>query len=480
MNAVFTIAKRTFKDLCLRKETLWLIAILNILLLANALIQFKDLTDHNQNIAQLAKQVRAEWDNNPEKHPHRMAHYGYVVFRTKHPLSFFDKGLDNYLGNAVFLEAHKQNTVNFSDDSLSDTFQSFGGISAAMLLQLLLTLVVFLWGHNLISKERRSGTLKLLISQGVEWKSIILGKTLGLFGSSLTIQLPVMILSAYLLYAQDLSILDDALTTKYGIISIVYFFYFLVTALFTVLISALVRSSKLSLTILMGCWLAFVMVLPMVVKVMGEATLYIPSRVEFDIAFEQEMLENGDSHNPNDPHFKALKDSLLSHYSVNTTSELPINYGGFVMKEGEKISSEVYNKHKNKLVDKYLKQQNFVKAIAILSPYMAIKNISMAITGTDYREYIHFENQAEDYRYFLAQSLNDLHIKHIANDVKSSADKKAALSSSYWKDIKYFAYQFRGWPAIIQSEMVSIIALLMWGLILFVSSIKFQKIFKVL
>ena len=43
-----------------------------------------------------------------------MAHYGSFALRQKHPLSTFDLGMENFVGNAVFLEAHKQNTVNFS------------------------------------------------------------------------------------------------------------------------------------------------------------------------------------------------------------------------------------------------------------------------------------------------------------------------------------------------------------------------------
>ena len=40
-------------------------------------------------------------------------------FRLKHPLSTFDFGIESYTGNAVFLEAHRQNMVNFSEAGFS-------------------------------------------------------------------------------------------------------------------------------------------------------------------------------------------------------------------------------------------------------------------------------------------------------------------------------------------------------------------------
>ncbi|MGG7664152.1 hypothetical protein [Dyadobacter sp. BHUBP1] len=64
---------------------------------------------HNFNKQQHAahQEVHDQWMNQPDRHPHRVAHYGYMVFREKSPLSFFDFGLDSYVGNSVFLEAHR-------------------------------------------------------------------------------------------------------------------------------------------------------------------------------------------------------------------------------------------------------------------------------------------------------------------------------------------------------------------------------------
>ncbi len=99
---------------------------------------FRGHAQHQHDVEHYSLDVRDKWEKNPDKHPHRMAHYGYVAFRSKAALSFFDRGLDSYLGNVVFLEAHRQNSVNFSNASQSSGLLRFGELSAGLLLQLLL------------------------------------------------------------------------------------------------------------------------------------------------------------------------------------------------------------------------------------------------------------------------------------------------------------------------------------------------------
>jgi ABC-2 type transport system permease protein len=94
----------------------------------------------------------------------------YVAFRQKYFLSFFDFGMDAYTGKSVFLEAHRQNTVNFSEAGQSGSLLRFGQISVAMILQTLLSLLLFFWGYDLVARERAEGTLKLLLTQGLSWQ----------------------------------------------------------------------------------------------------------------------------------------------------------------------------------------------------------------------------------------------------------------------------------------------------------------------
>jgi ABC-2 type transport system permease protein len=456
------ISKQVWASKIKNSSTLWLIGIFNVLMLFALFSGHKNLVNQQETVEHYSHEVRERWENRPDKHPHRMAHYGYVAFRNRFPLSFFDFGMDSYVGNAVFLEAHKQNTVNFSEASISNGLLRFGEISAGMILQLLLPLLIFFWGFDLVAREREQGTLRILLTQGVSWAELILGKSLGLFALALSIFIPSVIIGFILLFFNEFTSENPQSHLRFYFLIISYLAYFFILSVLAILVSAKAKSSKSALTSLIGFWLFFTLILPKVSQVVGQSLFPSPSKIEFDTKVEQKLIKQGDSHNPNDPHFKALKDSLLTTYKVDSTHKLPFNYSGYVMREGEKLSAETYKKHQAVLVEIYKKQQNVVRFTAFLNPYMAIKNLSMALSGTDYSAYNDFQNQAEDFRYKLAQTMNELQIKYIANKVKSSADKKAIISSKNWKDLPDFHHQFLNLGMILKNEIVSIISLILW------------------
>ena len=176
--------------------------------------------------------------------------------------------------------------------------------------------------------------------------------------------------------------------------------------------------------------------------------------------------------------YKAMKDSVLLAYKVDSTQKLPFNYGGFVMKEGERLSAETYDRHQADLMKIYQKQQDVVRYSALFNPYIAIKNLSMALAGTDFATYADFQNQAEKFRYNLAQKMNELQIKLISNKTKTSADKSAIISSKYWKELPDFRYQFIGLAKALSTEIISMISLILWlvGLWFFIK--KYAQKFK--
>jgi ABC-2 type transport system permease protein len=191
------------------------------------------------------------------------------------------------------------------------------------------------------------------------------------------------------------------------------------------------------------------------------------------------LIKQGDSHNPNDPHYKAFKDSLLKAYNVATTQELPVNFSGLVMREGEKLSSQTFLTHQNKLIETFQNQQDLVRITAWINPYMAIKNLSMALSGTDYLAFNHFQNQAESYRYLLAQTMNELQIEYISNNIKNSSDPKAKLSQKNWENFPVFEQNFLSFWTVLKNEILSILALGSWIVILSAITVFYSKNLKV-
>ncbi|UGU15497.1 DUF3526 domain-containing protein [Sinomicrobium kalidii] len=479
-NAEVRIAKLFWKITFKNKAVFILTFIIGILLAYAVFTGWENFKTQDEIRAEYQEQARQDWLDNPDKHPHRMAHYGHFAFRPKTPLSVFDFGMESFLGSSIFLEAHVQNPTNFSEAEFSTGMLRFGEISIAMILQTLLPLLIFFLGFRSIAAERENGTLKILMSQGLSRKQLLAGKSLGMTLVMSTLYFPV-ILTTVLLWTllQEMNISMDE-TYRLLLIVVMYFIYLCIFCVIAVIISALSKTSKTALTSSIGVWLLLTILLPRAGQSLGSYLYRPPSKAGFQAQIENDILKTGDSHNPDDPHYQALKDSVLAVYNVDSVTQLPFNYSGLVMKEGEKITAGIHNDHLKRLRGIYARQNSFSRYLAFLDPYMGIKNLSMALSGTDYNSFTDFQDQAEEYRYHLAQSLNDLQIKHISNTAKSSADPASRLDKRHWAEIEDFEYRPLGIGGAFRSELISFLSLLFWVLLLALILNRLSKTLKVL
>jgi ABC-2 type transport system permease protein len=458
------IVRKTWQDLIKRKQNLLITITVLLFCLLSIGIGFTKYGDTFSKVKEYRKETRENWEHRPDKHPHRMAHYGYLVFRIGHPLSIFDNGLDEYLGNVIFLEAHKQNTANLSEAGSSGILVRFGSFTSAFILQSIVPLIIIFLGFALIVREREDATLKILNVQGASKREILWGKIIGLFQFSLLFLIPVFPVIFLAAMISETTSASDILLRLLVILPSYMIYYFFFCTL-TVLISANSRISSSALISLIGCWLVLVIFLPRGIQFAAQNLYPTPSRIAFETNVEEDVLKVGDSHNPDDPHFKHIKDSLLAKYNVKTTDELPINYGGFVMKEGEKISSKIYIDHLKSLQNQYDRQQQMNEIFGFINPIMAIKNLSMSASGTDYFAFQQFQNQAEQYRYKLAQRMNDLQIENISNIKPAQGQKPAMVSKDNWHKFPDFKYEFTSLKETILNQAISLIAVIFWLLL---------------
>lgn len=463
-NVIYLLAQQLWKD-AFRSKVMVVASILMLFLLVfSAYSGWENYHDQNVTRGAVQEEVQDSWENNPDKHPHRMSHYGSFAFRIKHVLSVFDLGMENFVGNAVFLEAHKQNTVNFSEASMSTGLLRFGEVSLAMLLKVIVPLLIFYLGFATIAQERENGTLKLLIGQGITRKEIVFGKWLGLWSLSLIFLFSVFIVLLFFVVIELHEGLNNGSLVRYAVLLVSYFLFFAILSAITIMVSAFSKTAKGALVKLLGIWLLFVIIVPKSLQAIGYYMYPTPSKIEMETAVEHDLVKIGDSHNPNDPHFKAIKDSVLLANKVADVNDLPFNYGGFIMAQGEALSSKVYLKHQNNLYNVYNKQNNIERYSAFVNPYTAIKNLSMAFSGTDFKSFLHFKNKAETYRYKLAQDMNQLQMDYIPNKGKEGPTK---LSSQFWKDFPPFEYKTLSTATVFKNELTSILALLLWVILAF-------------
>ncbi|WP_316829668.1 DUF3526 domain-containing protein [Pedobacter aquatilis] len=463
-NILFTIARQGYKAAFTNKATLSLSILLGFALCLATYVGWQNYKTQNNQRLEYKKLVREQWLAKPDKHPHRMAHYGYLAFREKHELSFFDFGIESFAGVSIFLEAHKQNSVNFSEAGFSNGMLRFGEISIAMVLQLLVPLLLIFLGYNSISAERESGTLKILLCQEVSWPKLLWGKTLGISGVCLSVFIPLIILTTLLWASLSNWQISFDSTLRLLLLVLAYSTYFFVIAALTVLVSAFQRSSKSALVVLLSGWIFFIVIMPRLTQAIGTKLHPTPSKIEFAAAIATDIHKQGDSHDPNDAHYAAIKDSLLRKYGVADVKQLPFNYGGYIMAEGEKITSAIYSQHQQALNKRFEKQNSLTAYAALFNLYLALKQLSMALTASDFKTYVDFQQQAETYRYQLAQKMNKLQIDKISNITPAEHEKPLAISKANWAEQPDFNYRFKFLGNIISGEVLSLVSLSLWCL----------------
>jgi ABC-2 type transport system permease protein len=378
------------------------------------------------------------FDAQPDRHPHRMVHYGTFIFRPLGPLAAFDPGVDAFTGSSMFLEGHRQNTANFGDVRQSSLLVRFGQLTPAFVLQAVAPLLLIFLGYGALARETESGTLRLLMLQGASRRQVVRGKVLALGAVALIAGAPAMI--GLLLIAGQ----PGALAWPMLVIALGYAAYLALWAVLIVLVPALVHRRRDALLALVALWAVALIVLPRVAPDVASAAVPLENRLQTDVAIARDLRKMGDSHNPDDPHFAAFKQSVLDRYGVAKIEDLPVNYKGILGVEGERMTASLFNRYATDSFVAQARQNGIVETIGLLSPAIALRSLSMAAAGTDLDGHRRFLEQAEAYRYALVQRLNRMQAEAVsyADDsaVDAGADRRKRVSGSNWQAMPDFRF----------------------------------------
>ena len=244
--------------------------------------------------------VDRQWLEQPERHPHRVIHYGFLVFREPAPLEFFDSGVSDYAGTSIYLEGHRQNTANFGEARHATGMSRFGRLTPASVLALLLPLLVVVAGFAAVSGEREGGTLGVLLTQGATPAQILAGKVLATGAVAALASLPVA-LAVVVMAGPGPD--GPASGTRLGALAAIYGIYLTGWVLVTVLVSAVRTSSRSALAQLLALWVVICIATPRIAASVAGTLHPLPSRSELTAQVEQALNEVGDSHRPDDPFF---------------------------------------------------------------------------------------------------------------------------------------------------------------------------------
>ena len=239
-------------------------------------VQQSERAEHARAHAQ--HRAAKQWQGQGKKNPHVAAHYGTYVFAPSSVATAIDPGVSAYLGRSVKIEAHQRNLASHSAAQDSAGMQRLGSFSVATVLLQLLPLLIIALGYGAWSRERERGTLRQLLSTGVDRRWLLLGKASALFiiVAGLLVPAGLIILAVlWWLGGGDLGTIG-----RLAFLALGYSVYFCVIGGVTLYASAAARSSRAALVAMIGVWGMFCLAAPRAASEVAGAVAPLPSQAQ--------------------------------------------------------------------------------------------------------------------------------------------------------------------------------------------------------
>lgn len=437
------------------------VAVFILILLAAALVVG---WSHYRNISEQQKQAavrdESEWLSQGARNPHSAAHFGKYAFKPTTPVSLLDNGMNSYLGIAVWLEAHYQNPFRYRPAEDATVVQRFGELTAVVILQLLIPLFIILLAFPAFAGEREQGTLRQLLSLGVDSRQIALGKALGIAGALALVLIPAAIIGTAALALAAAGSSGDGFSSSFGRFAVMvasYLLYFTIFLAVSLAASAYFETAQIALLALFAFWIFNGLFVPRVAADIAQKIYPNRTAAEFWGAVDKDLKEGIDGHDPANNRTEEAKKQLLAQYGVEKVEDLPINFSGWSLQQGEEYGNKVYDKRYGELWQSFEDQSSVYNLSSIFAPVIAVRSISMSMAGTDFPHHRNFATAAEDYRRVINKMMNDDYMNNSrTGNTTYVADEKL------WRSVPAFEYEMpnAGWA--LKTQVLPLAMLLLW------------------
>jgi ABC-2 type transport system permease protein len=226
----------------------------------------------------------------------------------------------------------------------------------------------------------------------------------------------------------------------------------------TVLVSSLARDVMVALLAGVVGWFALVAVAPRAAATVAEWTHPAPTQAEVEQRIAAALAKVGDAHDPASAPFAAFRQRVLDEHGVTRIEDLPLNFGGLVMLEGERLSTAAVSAEIDRQRDAWAAQQVWVARAGWALPTLAARQATQALAGTDLAHHRAFLDQAEERRYATVQALNTLHARKIA----ALNDRDQRLDASHWRSIPRTPVALHSLQAAAPALAHHLLPILLW------------------
>ncbi|MBT6175951.1 MAG: ABC transporter permease subunit [Deltaproteobacteria bacterium] len=457
MSLVRWVAHKEIKEI-IRDGRLRLLGGLVIILAMAALAFGAQQTIKAQEAREHARERAAkQWEDQGDKNPHVAAHYGTHVFAPTSVVTAMDPGVSAYLGRSVKIEAHKRNLAAHSAAQDSASLQRMGNFSVATVLLQLVPLLIIALGHGLWSRERESGTLRQLLSTGVNRKTLFWGKSiaLGTVISALLIPAGAILVGCLWMLGAG----DGSTVLRLGLLALGYGTYFSIFGGLTLYASAAAPSSRAALVAMIGIWGLFCLVMPRAATEFAGAVQPLPSQAELARNVSESLEKGVDGKMERETAIEAIISDLMAEQKLSNTGMLVMGsqISGLELQAEARWEDMIYDHHMESLDDNINAQEQAVGLAGMLSPFVAMRTLSAGLAGTDFAHHRHFTDHAETWRKKLVAQLN----KDFAENAGDEGWEYRA-GPDLWKKVPPFTYETPSMLFALRTHATSVFILLAW------------------
>ncbi|ACU62753.1 ABC transporter permease [Chitinophaga pinensis] len=403
---------------------------------------------------------RQQWEQLKTSDPHSAAHFGTYLFKPVMLLSNFDSGLETVTGTSMRIEAHVQHTMAAPVLRPADIYTRFGSLTIASVLQLFFPLFIIFSCYNSYTQEKTNGTLRLLLIQGATQSVILKSKT-----KYYLIAVNIMLLASLLIYLPALLFSGTTTTTtdQTTLLSILcliiaYSSYCSIFVMIAIAISAIAKNARQSLLLLTGCWLIWNILLPRLGAGIAGELHPLPSQYQQQEKMEKAIKMGIDGRSSREERIQQLTDATLKQYHVKSADQLPVNLHAILLQSSEDYAQMVYDIYTAKTDSIITLQNRYSNYLALVDPYLAIRNLSMALCGTDYLHQQQLDRAARQYRNDFIRRLNN----ELAYGGSKTNDSHWKVNASFYSSIPPFHYKPPALIQVLASQWMMIAALLLW------------------
>ncbi len=387
----------------------------------------------------------------------------------KHPslLGIFVRGLTPVQGRSISNAYSTEKRLRKSPTEAEPALGIFPGLDLGFVVEAVLSLLALLLSYDVVCGEKEGGTLRLLGSFSLPRYQLLLAKYIGiLLPSLLAFGLPLLLGIAVLLLMPEIQFMESDWTRLIGIL-ITFAVYLSTLVCAGLLASSLTHRSATSFVLLLTFWIASVVVIPRVSLIMADQIRPAPSIHAYHAkrkALSSKYLAE----------WQEIRAKWVEEFERSTgrrpwdTPEGGETYRFMHIQTREEMHEKL-DPAQERLEEEFQNQYNARLSLATtlgrFSPSFAFKHAAIRLAETDIESHQRFENA-------FTQDYMDKYVHWVWKTVDLNQFRKAnpaKYGEFRWdiSDIPRFIYTKQSPEAALQSAMVDVGVLLLWGLVFF-------------